>query len=198
MNRRKFMAIDSCDDTLPVKLRKPGKSPQSVLLGRRGLRGWPRRRFLDPVYTPGTPFFQNLEVPGRRACLCLRERRGGFASFISVPLPPAQARREGSSCSTWGGAFGQKNPQALPAKQVDPYYPTLGGSASLPMNKEFLGGDILSPPKSRQGHTAARRQRVPPGAGRRLRNIHLGPLLPAPAAGMSVATIRVPYLPRQR
>ncbi len=56
MNRRKFMAIEACDDSLPVTPRKPEKSPRSALLGRTGLRGWPRRRFLDPVYTPGTPF----------------------------------------------------------------------------------------------------------------------------------------------
>ena len=43
--------------------------------------------------------------PAGRAFLCLRERKGGFASFISVALPPAQERGEFSFSSTMGGAF---------------------------------------------------------------------------------------------
>ncbi len=115
---------------------------------------------------------------------------------FSVPHPTKHVDPYGinssGACCDRSAARLQKSGMSRQSARLRPK-----GSRDSP-RRGFTGGTHTQGTPSNRGLRRATRHRVPPGAGRRLRNIHLGPLLPAPAAGMSVATIRVPYLPRQR
>jgi len=68
-----------------VHFQKSGMLPESVPLGPYGSRDWPRRGFLAAVHIPGTPKTGHGGVLAARPDIgCLREREGGFASFISA------------------------------------------------------------------------------------------------------------------